>query len=671
MKTKNIFRNCGIALVSALALSSCSDVLDEQPRSGYDPTYFTTEEGVKGGLTSLYAHLRNLYGQAYYYTSCEAGTDEYTYGHSADGNQKDIDMQAFVNGEAKQSGNLTSSTVRSDALWGQAFTEINTASSVIENAQAVGIEPSLVAEAYFFRGFYYFNLAQTFGGVPLDLGSGELKPNASSQCTSRRNTVDEVYEKSVFPDLEKAVNELPAKQRVIGSVTKTTARLYLAKAYLTYAWWLENPNNIDTYPATSNRDKSKAQSYFQKAYDIAMTAINEPGDYKLQDTYMDVNFWQNDRNAEWLLWADHTVNSDQFNGGGLGWGNGGAPENFAGWFTQWNYCGDMRGDFADGSNGNPVLREACQALGRPWTRMAPIPDALKKFTDVEYDSRWDGTFTYKYRVNMAKGGNNNLYVVGANDVPLANTEVFLQFLPYDAEGVKYDQKNGNINAGELPGHQEFVINISDVSRQTYPGVWKHIGHRTDRNETTELGNPNGSSPRPFVIAKFSELYFVAAEAAVKGANVGGKMVNCNGQQVSATAHNLLAAIRARAGKWKTQFNDYAYLSSNTGYADLKVAFDYSQHMIDTTPAEITIDYILDERLREYFGEGYRWFDLVRTQTWEKLAGVYHIGDACSRQANEVKRDIKKHYYLRPIPQGQLDALQMEEAEKKAFQNPGY
>ncbi len=671
MKTKNIFRNCGIALVSALALSSCSDVLDEQPRSGYDPTYFTTEEGVKGGLTSLYAHLRNLYGQAYYYTSCEAGTDEYTYGHSADGNQKDIDMQAFVNGEAKQSGNLTSSTVRSDALWGQAFTEINTASSVIENAQAVGIEPSLVAEAYFFRGFYYFNLAQTFGGVPLDLGSGELKPNASSQRTSRRNTVDEVYEKAVFPDLEKAVNELPAKQRVIGSVTKTTARLYLAKAYLTYAWWLENPNNIDTYPATSNRDKSKAQSYFQKAYDIAMTAINEPGDYKLQDTYMDVNFWQNDRNAEWLLWADHTVNSDQFNGGGLGWGNGGAPENFAGWFTQWNYCGDMRGDFADGSNGNPVLREACQALGRPWTRMAPIPDALKKFTDVEYDSRWDGTFTYKYRVNMAKGGNNNLYVVGANDVPLANTEVFLQFLPYDAEGVKYDQKNGNINAGELPGHQEFVINISDVSRQTYPGVWKHIGHRTDRNETTELGNPNGSSPRPFVIAKFSELYFVAAEAAVKGANVGGKMVNCNGQKVSATAHNLMAAIRARAGKWKTQFNDYAYLSSNTGYADLKVAFDYSQHMIDTTPAEITIDYILDERLREYFGEGYRWFDLVRTQTWEKLAGVYHIGDACSRQANEVKRDNKKHYYLRPIPQGQLDALQMDEAEKKAFQNPGY
>ena len=643
----------GLVAAGALVTTSCSDVLDEQPRSGYDPTYFTTEDGVKGGLTSLYAHLRNLYGQAYYFTSCEAGTDEYTWGHSADGNQKDIDMSGV--------GNLSSTSVRSDALWGTAFTEINTASSVIENASKVGIAPSLVAEAKFFRGFYYFNLVQTFGGVPLDLGSGELMPNASSQRTSKRNTVDEVYTKAIFKDLEEAVDELPDAPRVIGAVTKTTARLYLAKAYLTYAWWLENPNGIDTYPATSNRDKGQAKTYFQKAFQVAKTAIDDNKSskrYALQETYYDVNFWQNDRNNEWLLWADHTVNSDQFNGGGLGWGNGGAPENFAGWFTQWNYCGDMRGDFADGSNGNPVLREACQALGRPWTRMAPIPDALKKFTNVDVDSRWDGTFTYKYRVNMAKGGNANTYVKGANGAEIKNDEVFLQFLPYDAEGVVYTQANGNINAGVLAGHPEFVINISDVSRQTYPGVWKHIGHRTDRKEATELGNPNGSSPRPFVIAKFSELFFVAAEAAVKLGD-------------NASAYDYILQIRERAGKWKAEFNDYTYLVSNTGYADLKVVKDLSAEMKASTPTEITIDYILDERLREYWGEGYRWFDLVRTQTWEKFAGVYHIGDACSREAKEVKRDIKKHYYLRPIPQGQLDALQMTAEEKAAFQNPGY
>ena len=470
--------------------------------------------------------------------------------------------------------------------------------------------------------------------------------------------------------LEEAVAKLPKDQRVIGAVTKTTAQLYLSKAYLTYAWWLENPNNIDTYPATSNRDKSKAQSYFQKAYDVAVAAIKESETsqdpvYYLQETFLDVNFWQNDRNAEWLLWADHTVNSDQYNGGGLGWGNGAAPDNFAGWFTQWNYCGDMKGytelnDKREPNYYNPVLREACQALGRPWTRMAPIPDALKKFTNVDKDSRWDGTFTYQYRVNMAKGGNNNDFVYGAGGSKIKNGEVFLQFLPYDAEGVVYDNANGMINAGYLEGHPEFVINISDISRQSYPGVWKHIGHRTDRSEATELGNPNGSSSRPFVIAKFSEFFFIAAEANVKGANATYK-----------NASDLLKVIRGRAGKWKARFNDYTYLCSNTGYDKLTVSKDYSQELMDATPSNVTIEYILDERLREYWGEGYRWFDLARTQTWEKLAGVYHISDANNRNPVEHKRDIKKHYYLRPIPQGMLDALQMTPEEKAAYQNPGY
>ena len=649
MNTKNIFRAFGLAVLSAIALSSCQDVLDEQPRSSYDPTFFKTEEGVKGGLTALYAHLRNLYGQAYYFTSCEAGTDEYTYGHSADGNQKDIDMTGV--------GQVSSTSVRSDALWGQAFSDINTASAVIENASEVGIADDLVAEAYFFRGFYYFKLVQTFGGVPLDLGGGELHSNTAPKRTSERNTVVDVYTKSVFPDLEKAVNDLPEKPRLVGALTKNVARLFLANAYLTYGWWLENPQGIATYPECS-RDASQATSYYQKAYDTAKTAISNPGPYKLQDTYYDVNFWQNDRNAEWLLWADHNQDDDLYNGGGLGWGNGGAPENFAGWFTQWNYCGDMRGEFADGSVGNPVLREACQALGRPWTRMAPIPDALKKFTDVDKDSRWDGTFTTSYRVNMAKGGNGNAYVKGANGAQIKNGEVFLQFLPYDDPNVVYAQANGQINAGTLAGHDEFVINISDISRQSYPGVWKNIGHRTDRGEATELGNPNGSSPRPFPIAKFSEFYLTAAEAAVKlGKN--------------SEARDLVNVLRARAGKWKTNFNEYTYLCGNTGYGALAIEKDFSKELTDATPATITIDYILDERLREFWGEGYRWFDLVRTQTWHERAKVYHISDGNGRQPVEKVRDIQKHYYLRPIPQGQLDALQMTPEEKKAYQNPGY
>jgi len=315
-------------LVSSLALSSCEDTLD-QHTVNYDPTFFKSEEGVKGGLTALYAHLRYFYGNGYYLNDCETGTDEYTYAQSADGNFKDADLSG--------AGELNSSSCRADVIWGQSFSDINTACAVIENAGEAGLSDDLIAEAYFFRAFHYFNLVQTFGGVPLDLGGGELHSNDAPKRTSTRNTVAEVYEKCIFPDLEKAVNDLPDVSRLTGTVTKTTARLYLSKAYLTYAWWLKNPNNIDTYPACE-RKSGEAASYFQKAYNTALEAINDTKTANgLEEFYYLVNQAQNDRGKEWLLWADHTQESEQYNGGSLSYGGGGAPDNFAGWMVTWNY----------------------------------------------------------------------------------------------------------------------------------------------------------------------------------------------------------------------------------------------------------------------------------------------------------------------------------------------
>lgn len=274
------------AIVSALFIllsPGCKKILDEQPRSIYEPGFFKTEKGVLGGITSQYAHLRFIYGQPYYYSTLETGTDEYTYAQSADANFKDMDYTGV--------GSVTAASSRTDALWGTAFSNINTASGIIENASAVGISAALIAEARFFRAFDYFLLVQTFGGVPLDLGAGELKFNTAPSRTSVRNTVPEVYTKAIFPDLVLAVNDLPVTGRVTGGATKTLARLYLAKAYLTYAWWLQNPNNIPTYPASPRTDPDghDAQWYFQKAYDVATTAIDNPGPFGLENTFYDVH----------------------------------------------------------------------------------------------------------------------------------------------------------------------------------------------------------------------------------------------------------------------------------------------------------------------------------------------------------------------------------------------
>lgn len=629
----------GIAGIAVLA-SSCSKVLDEQPKTIYTPDFFTTQMGVEGGLTALYAQLRYLYGNAYYYNILTTGTDEATYGASADGNFKSADLSGA---EA-----LLPNNANSQNLWGQAFTYINTASGIIENAENVGLDKSMIAEARFFRAFDYFQLVQTFGGVPLDLGAGELAFNNKAVRESVRNTVPEVYTRAIFPDLKTAMIDLPDVPRLTGTLTKNVARLFLAKAYLTYAWWLENPNGIATYPECPRTDPDghDAKWYFQQAYDLSLLGIENPGPYGLMEHFWEISDGAHDRNKEIMLYADHTENSEQYNGASLTYGSGGGADNFAGWMLNWNYPG-MAAKDNNGNSMNPVLRTDQQTCGRPWSRMAPTHEAIATFTDKNKDSRYDGTFVYVFLTNWERGGNKAEYVVGSNGAHIGKNEAFLVFLTEEDPSVEYNYDSGISMLGQSPNYDYFVVNPTGSSRLMYPKIWKLGPYRTN---TTGTGQPNASHARPFNIAKFSEFYFIAAEAAVKGAT-GSK-----------SARELINVLRARAGKWNYSVN-----------WDKQVNADYSNELTAATPSTITIDYILDERMREYYGDGFRWFDLVRTQTWDKRAGKYTVCGTNKSDHTPVThtREIEKYHYLRPIPKSQLDNMKMDDAAKEAYQNPGY
>ena len=648
---KNINRKfvLGALLASLAFTTSCNDVLDEEPRGIYTPGDFYTEQGIQQGITALYRHMRLLYGNGYYLSATVNGTDEYTYAQSADGNFKEMDFSG--------AGNLTPSTFPASMVWSAVFPYINTANGIIQNGAGVGISESLVSEARFFRAFDYFLLVQTYGGVPLDLGSGELAFNQSASTSSVRNTVSEVYTKAIFPDLVTAVENLPSSPRVVGGVTKNVARLYLAKAYLTYGWWLQNPNNIPTYPVTERVDPDghNAQWYFQQAYNVAMDAINNPGPYALQETFYDVNLGSNDRNKETMLYADHNQNSSFYNEGDpFGFASGWSPDNFAAWITTWNYTNIRSSSSATTWSGvSSVQREASQDLGRPWTRLAPTIGAIKNtFSDKTYDSRFDGTFQMSYRGNWNKGGVSNATLYNANNLPVKQGDAILTFLNDDSQVANITYPTGagrsNVGAGEMPGRADFVIHPGGISRIVYPNLWKIGTYRTD--DPTGLGYPNAGLTRPAYAAKFSEFYLVAAEAAVKGAS-GAK-----------TARELVNVLRARAGKWRWDNNGNV----------AKIA-DHSAEVMAATPATITIDYILAERSREFFGEGYRWYDLVRTQKWEEYAKTYSIAgnNFGDHTPTTVTRTIKPTDYLRPIPQSQFDYMEMSAQEEAAYQNPGY
>lgn len=79
--------------------------------------------------------------------------------------------------------------------------------------------------------------------------------------------------------------------------------------------------------------------------------------------------------------------------------------------------------------------------------------------------------------------------------------------------------------------------------------------------------------------------------------------------------------------------------------------------MQVSPADVTEDYILDERGRELYGEMLRWFDLKRTGT---------LIDRVKRYNKEASPNIQEYHLLRPIPQ-----IEIDRASNIVDQNLGY
>jgi hypothetical protein len=80
-------------------------------------------------------------------------------------------------------------------------------------------------------------------------------------------------------------------------------------------------------------------------------------------------------------------------------------------------------------------------------------------------------------------------------------------------------------------------------------------------------------------------------------------------------------------------------------------------------ANVTLDQLLDERRREFAGEGIRWFDLQRSGNLITIINAWStVEDAALHKMNQVTAN----YIIYPVPQSQQDA-----APGLYAQNPGY
>ncbi|MBL0180748.1 MAG: RagB/SusD family nutrient uptake outer membrane protein [Chitinophagaceae bacterium] len=605
---KNKLIKSGILLLAATILNSgCKKILEENPQSGIVPSFFASPSGVLGGIAGVYNDIRSAWGTEGFTTEMVAGTDEHLAGASASGIQ--VHNYNGLNGS------------NFGAAWGTAYTDINTLNGVLEYGQSIDLPDATrrqyLAQAKFLRAFWYFYLVQTFGDVPLHTTFITVPSQADS-----RQPVAQVYDQ-IIKDLTDAVADLPNTPTapfISKAASKPTAQYLLAKVYLTRGWL--NNTNAD----------------FVQAYTICNNIIANKAAYGLDlwQDYGDAFNPVNDYGKETMFVSDHSIDPKygQYTVGGGA--SGGAAQNLTPWFYIWNYPSNSGlNSFKNGSGAlvnsgtSGMVRDA--ANGRPYIRIRPNSyvwpsgtNAGKRyildqaFVNRTNDSRWDNTFQKVWISNTAvtntAGAANNSRGIGYTMTVGVDTAIWIP----DVEIAGAPQFNG---ATPFKG---IIIPPSLWTNSYFPSVKKFM-------DPSRGSNFNDPSTRPVVMYRFSDVYLIAAEAYFKD----GKLTE---------AANMLNVIRQRA----------AYRKTNTAPQNAAAAA-----ALTITSADVTLDFILDERSREFYGEWQRWQDLVRTRSLITRVKAWNP---------EAAVNIQNFHMLRPIPQSQIDRV----VEGPPFpQNPGY
>ena len=574
-----------ITTAAMLIFGSCKKILEENPKSQLAPVFLTTSNGLLQAITGVYNDLRGSYGTEGFELGLWAGTDEMIRG-SQNGDNGVWTAYNGLNGLSTSGG---------FNVW---YQDINTLNGVLQYGPASGLPAATLnqylGQAKFLRAFCYYYLITTYGNVPL-----HLTFNTKAVSSDAPADPADVY-KAIIQDLTDASTLLPPTITApfLGKAATAPAALFLlSKVYLTRGW-----------TATNGQKNVAVASDFQNAYNTATTLINNAATYGLglwQD-YGDTYAMANDYGKEVLFVSDHD-NNVQF-GQFVTGASGGAAQNTLPNLFRWNYVSALG---VNSSAGVPQVSSGPGCMvrdipnGRPYTRGAPTLayTIQHAFAEQVNDSRYSKTFQTWWICNTACTSARGVLTVGVD------TGILMP-------GVEVSLARRNAFKG-------VICTPSQYNNNVFPTVKKF----DDLTRST----PNDPSTRPYAILRFTEAYFVAAEAALE-----------LGDQTDAAKY--LNIIRERA----------AYRTSNTPAQNTAAAA-----AMDVLPAQVNIDLILDEYTREFYGDPRRWYDLVRTGQLLRRVGLWN---------QEANANIKPFDILRPIPQDEINAVLAGPAYP---QNPGY
>ena len=594
-----------VFISSMLITLGCGRVLDEVNRSNIQPDYFKTPGGIDAAVIGAYSNIRNWYCQEGMCYNSMIGTDEHVAGFGTSGNFHTYTLQTG-------DGSVQS-------IWDWSYRSINSCNGVIQFASQAGISAAdvtkLTGEAKFLRAYFYFMLVQTFGDVSINT---EFASSPSTSAT--REPIAKVYDQ-IVQDLNDAITALPFKANPTpGRAAKGVAKHLLAKVLLTRGW----------------SSAAKATD-FTDAYNTALDLItnksqygNGSGTLDLWGDFTDV-FKEGNEYGKEILWVvDRNTDPKGAETSGFGTGNPGGKFNGSLFYQRPNYPifntninSGIAG--APAVSANPVDRDILN--GRPFGRVRPTNYALSTaFAERVNDSRYEKTFQTFWIFNrpgpLTSGAPVTITVTrGSNPGDPTSPLTTYTWVKNVDTAIKLWGTN-TITEADRRASKAVIVLPSQYDVNFFPPMKKH-------DDITKL-HTNDASDRPFILMRFAETYLIAAEAAFKAGN-------------NANAAAMINVLRSRA----------AFRTTNSSAQNTAATA-----AMQITVSDINLDFLLNERTRELFGEWTRWYDLVRTKSLAARLAAY----------NPIANFNPTRDILRPIPQSQINLVT---TGPKYPQNPGY
>lgn len=204
-----------------LTATSCSDVLEENPKSIASENFYNTPSEIESALNAVYHAVggSQLTNEINMLEACA----DYGYGKGS---------LSYINDYI---GYSPANASNMGYLWEAYYVMVRNANLVIANVPQSdrttdAQKAAYLAEARFLRAQAYFHLVRLWGGVPL------RTETTMNVIEMPRNTVDEVYT-LILDDLTFAEDNLPDDPRILGTPSKMVAKTMLADVYLTRGNW--------------------------------------------------------------------------------------------------------------------------------------------------------------------------------------------------------------------------------------------------------------------------------------------------------------------------------------------------------------------------------------------------------------------------------------------------